>query len=82
MKIYTLNSRPDEQMTLDEAIDWLEENLHFTRDYVFTLKETEAQAKMIDVLIDAYFIVEEIDDGDSWEDDTEEREREFRREQL
>lgn len=82
MKIYTLNTRPDEQMTLDDAISWLEENLHFTRDEVITVEETNAQAEMIDVLIDAYFIVETIDDNDRWEDDTEEREREYRREKL
>ena len=82
MKVYTLNTRPDEQMTLDDAIDWLQENLFFKLDEVNSVEETTIQSEFIDVLLDAYFIIEEIDDDDSWEDDTEEREKEFRREQL
>ncbi len=82
MKVYTLNTRPDEQMTLDDAIDWLQENLFFKLDEVNSVKETTIQSEFIEVLLDAYFIIEEIDDDDSWEDDTEEREKEYRREQL
>lgn len=83
MKIYTLNSRPDEQMTLDDVVEWLQENCFFRLDEVCSVKETEAQSTMIEVLIDAYFTVEEIDEEDNiWEDDREEREDEYRREQL
>lgn len=81
MKIYKLNTNPYEEMDLDEAIEWLQFNCHFTLDYVTTVKETDAQTEMIDVLLEAYFYTEEIEDEEC-EDDLEEREEEYRREQL
>jgi hypothetical protein len=83
MKIYKLYTNPYEEMDLEEAIDWLKTNCHFTLDCVTTVEESTNQSEMIDVLIDAYFIIEETDEEDnSWEDDTEERQREYRREQI
>ena len=81
MKIYKLNSNPYAEMDLEEATDWLQNNCHFKFDYVSSLEETTNQAEMLEILLEAYFFTEEIEDEES-EDDTEEREREFRREQL
>ena len=81
MKIYKLHSNPYTEMDLEEATDWLQKNCHFKFDYVSSLEETENQAEMLEILLEAYFFTEEIEDEES-EDDTEEREREFRREQL
>ena len=81
MKIYKLNSNPYAEMDLEEATDWLQNNCHFKFDYVSSLEETTNQAEMLEILLEAYFYTEEIEDEES-EDDTEEREREFRREQI
>ena len=81
MKIYKLHTNPYEEMDLDEATDWLQNNCHFKFDYVSSLEETTNQAEMLEILLEAYFFTEEIEDEES-EDDTEEREREFRREQI
>ena len=81
MKIYKLNTNPYEEMDLDEAIEWLQFNCHFTLDYVTTVKETDAQTEMIEVLLETYFYTE-ITDEEPSEDDTEEREKEYRREQI
>ena len=81
MKIYKLHTNPYEEMDLDEAIEWLQFNCHFTLDYVTTVEETDAQTEMIEVLLEAYFYTEEIEDEEC-EDDLEEREEEYRREQL
>ena len=81
MKIYKLNSNPYEEMDLEKAIDWLQTNCHFTLDCVTSVEETTNQAEMLEILLEAYFFTEEIEDEES-EDDTEEREREYRREQL
>lgn len=81
MKIYKLHSNPYTEMDLEEATDWLQNNCHFKFDYVSSLEETTNQAEMLEILLEAYFFTEEIADEES-EDDTEEREREFRREQL
>ena len=81
MKIYKLNSNPYAEMDLEEATDWLQNNCHFKFDYVSSLEETTNQAEMLEILLEAYFFTEEIEDEES-EDDTEEREREFRREQI
>lgn len=80
MKIYRLNSNIYEEMTLDEAIDWLQLNCHFTLDDVTSVEETENQSEMMETLLDAYFTIEEKEDEEEcWEDDTEEREREYRK---
>ena len=81
MKIYKLNSNPYVEMDLEEATDWLQNNCHFKFDYVSSLEETTKQAEMLEILLEAYFFTEEIEDEES-EDDTEEREREFRRGQI
>ena len=81
MKIYKLNSNPYAEMDLEEATDWLQNNCHFKFDYVSSLEETTNQAEMLEILLEAYFFTEEIEDEES-EDDTEEREREFRRGQI
>lgn len=81
MKIYKLHSNPYTEMDLEEATDWLQNNCHFKFDYVSSLEETTNQAEMLEILLEAYFFTEEIEDEES-EDDTEEREREFRREQI
>lgn len=81
MKIYKLHSNPYTKMDLEEATDWLQNNCHFKFDYVSSLEETTNQAEMLEILLEAYFFTEEIEDEES-EDDTEEREKEFRREQL
>lgn len=83
MKIYKLNSNPYEEMDLEEAIEWLKINCHFTLDTVITAEESTNQSEMIEILLEAYFYTEEIEeDDDYWEDDTEERKREYREEQL
>ena len=81
MKIYKLHSNPYTEMDLEEATDWLQNNCHFKFDYVSSLEETTNQAEMLEILLEAYFFTEEIEDEES-EDDTEEREREFRRGQI
>lgn len=81
MKIYKLNTNPYEEMDLEEAIDWLQTNCHFTLDYTTTAEDTTNQSEMIEILLEAYFYTEEIEDEEC-EDDYEERLEEYRREQL
>ena len=81
MKIYKLNSNPYEEMDLEEATDWLQNNCHFKFEYTSNLEESTNQSEMLEVLLEAYFYTEELEDDES-EDDSEEREREFRREQI
>ena len=81
MKIFKLHSNPYTEMDLEEATDWLQNNCHFKFDYVSSLEETTNQAEMLEILLEAYFFTEELEDDES-EDDTEEREREYRREQI
>ena len=81
MKIYKLNSNPYEEMDLEEATDWLQNNCHFKLEYTSNVEETTIQAEMLEILLEAYFFTDEIEDGEL-EDDTEEREREFRRGQI
>ena len=81
MKIYKLNTNPYEEMDLEEAIDWLQTNCHFTLDYTTTAEESANQSEMIEFLLEAYFYTEEIEDEEC-EDDYEERLEEYRREQI
>lgn len=81
MKVYKLNSNPYEEMDLEEAIDWLQTNCHFTLDYTTKAEESTNQSEMIEVLLEAYFYTEEIED-EEYEDDYEERLKEYRREQI
>ena len=81
MKIYKLNTNPYEEMDLEEAIDWLQTNCHFTLDYTTTAEDTTNQSEMIEILLEAYFYTEELEDEEC-EDDLEERLEEYRREQL
>ncbi len=79
MKKYYLNENMKE-MDLEEAIDYLMTDLHFSLDYVITTYETEKQSEMLEILLDSYFtVIEEEDDEDYWEDDSIEREREYRK---
>lgn len=82
MKIYKLHTNPYEEMDLEEAMDWLQTNCHFKLDYVTTVEETTNQNEMIEVLLEAYFFTEITDEDEESEDDTEEREKEYRREQI
>lgn len=79
MKIYRLNSNINKEMDLEEAIDYLQESLHFKLESTFNLKEIKEQTEMIEVLLDAYFTVDEIEDDEYYEDDTKEREIEYRK---
>lgn len=81
MKIYKLNTNPYVEMDLEEATDWLENNCHFKFDYVSSLEETENQSEMLEILLEAYFYTEELEEDES-EDDYEERYREYREEQI
>lgn len=81
MKIYKLNTNPYEEMDLEEAIDWLQTNCHFTLDYTTTAEDTTNQSEMIEILLEAYFYTEELEDEEC-EDDLEERLEEYRREQI
>ena len=81
MKIYKLNTNPYVEMDLEEATDWLQNNCHFKFDYVSSLEETTNQSEMLEILLEAYFYTEEIEEDES-EDDYEERYREYREEQL
>lgn len=80
-KVYVLNDNPYEKMDLEEAMDWLKQNLHFNLDYVVNVNDIQAQQEMIEILLEAYFYTEEIEDEDEWENDIEEREREYRKAQ-
>lgn len=80
MKIYRLNSNINEEMDLEEAIDYLQTKFHFTLDKVETVEKANEQSEMIEVLLDTYFIIDETEDEeDTWEDDTSEREIEYRK---
>lgn len=83
MKKYLLNTNLQE-MDYEEAKDWLLDNLHFNLDYTEDKTELEAQNELIEVLLDTYFIVEEVeedDETDYWADDYNERMREYRKAQ-
>lgn len=80
-KVYVLNDNPYEKMDLEEAMEWLKQNLHFNLDYVVNVNDIQAQQEMIEILLEAYFYTEEIEDEDEWENDIEEREREYRKAQ-
>lgn len=80
-KVYILNDNPYEKMDLEEAMEWLKQNLHFNLDYVVNVNDIQAQQEMIEILLEAYFYTEEIEDEDEWENDIEEREREYRKAQ-
>lgn len=79
MKIYRLNSNINKEMDLEEAIDYLQESLHFKLDEVQTLEHSTAQSEMIEVLLDSYFIVEDVEENEEYEDDIQEREIEYRK---
>lgn len=79
MKIYRLNSNINKEMDLEEAMDYLQENLHFKLDEVQTLEHSTAQSEMIEVLLDSYFTVEDVEENEEYEDDTQEREIEYRK---
>lgn len=82
MKIYRLNSNINEQMDYEEARDYLQEHLAFKLDSTFNLKTIANQNEMIEVLIEAYFTVEEVEENeDYYESEIEEREKEYRKEQ-
>ncbi len=82
MKIYRLNSNINEQMDYEEARDYLQEHLGFKLDSAFNLKTIANQNEMIEVLIETYFTVEEVEENeDYYENDIEEREKEYRKAQ-
>lgn len=80
-KIYFLNDNPYVEMDLEEAMDWLKQNLHFNLDYVVNVNDIQAQQEMIEILLEAYFYTEEVEDEDEWENDIEERRKEYRKAQ-
>lgn len=80
-KVYVLNDNPYEKMDLEEAMEWLKQNLHFNLDYVVNVNDIQAQQEMIEILLEAYFYTEEIEDEDEWENDIEERRKEYRKAQ-
>jgi len=80
MKKYILNETMQE-MDYEEAKDWLLENLHFNLDYTEDVNEIQRQNELIEILLDSYFIIEDVEEGEYWEDDTIEREREYRKAQ-
>ncbi len=80
MKKYRLNSNISEQMNYEEARDYLQENLGFKLDSTFNLKTIANQNEMIEVLIETYFTVEEVEENEGcYEDDLKEREIEYRK---
>lgn len=79
MKIYRLNSNINKEMDLEEAIDYLQTSLHFTLDKVQKLEDSNAQSEMLEVLLDSYFTIDETDEIEEYEDDTQEREIEYRK---
>ncbi len=79
MKIYRLNSNINKEMDLEEAIDYLQESLHFKLDEVQTVEHATEQSEMIEVLLDSYFTVEDVEENEDYEDDTQEREIEYRK---
>lgn len=79
MKKYILNETMQE-MTYEEAKDWLLFNLHFNLDYTENKDEKDRQNELIEILIDAYFIIEDVeeyDEDDFWGDDFNERMNEY-----
>ena len=78
MKIYKLNSNINELMDYEEAIDYLQQEFHFTLDNTLSLRVMIKQNELIEVLLETYFTTEEIEENDYYEDDTREREREYR----
>lgn len=79
MKIYRLNSNINEEMDYEEAIEYLQQEFHFTLDTTFNLKEIKEQHEIMEVLLEAYFTVDEPEENDCYEDDTREREIEYRK---
>lgn len=80
MKKYILMETMQE-MDYEEAKDWLLFNLHFNLDYTEDIHEKERQNELMEILLDSYFIIEDVEEGEYWEDDTIEREREYRKAQ-
>lgn len=80
MKKYILMETMKE-MDYEEAKDWLLFNLHFNLDYTEDIYEKERQNELMEILLDSYFIIEDVEEGEYWEDDTIEREREYRKAQ-
>ena len=81
MKKYILNETMQE-MDYEEAKDWLLFNLHFNLDYTEDVNEIQRQNELIEILLDSYFIIEDVEeDEDYWEDDYNERYREYRKAQ-
>lgn len=79
MKKYILMETMQE-MDYEEAKDWLLFNLHFNLDYTEDVNEIQRQNELMEVLLDSYFIIEDVEENDDcWEDDTIEREREYRK---
>ena len=82
MITYLLNDNPKVIMDLEDVIDYLQVNFHFTLDKVQKVEDTEKQSGMLEVLIDSFFTVideDEEDEEDYWENDIKEREREYRK---
>lgn len=78
MKVYTL-IESGEKMDMEEAIDFLQTDLHFTLDKAKNVEESNKQSELMEILIDSYFLIEdEEEEEDYWEDDRKEREREYR----
>lgn len=79
MKIYRLNSNINEEMDLEKAIDYLQEELQFKLDFVTSVEDTSKQSEMIEVLLEAYFTIDETEENEEYEDDTQERYEEYRK---
>lgn len=77
MKVYTL-IESGEKMDMEEAIDFLQTDLHFTLDKAKNVEESNKQSELMEILIDSYFLIEDEEEEDYWEDDRKEREREYR----
>lgn len=69
------------EMDLDEAIEYLKIHYCFNLDTVTNVEQSDRQSELIETLLDAFFLIEDVeeDDDDYWEDDREEREREYRK---
>jgi hypothetical protein len=77
MKVYTL-IESGEKMDMEEAIDFLQTDLHFTLDKAKNVEESNKQSELMEILIDSYFLIEDEEEEDYGEDDRKEREREYR----
>lgn len=78
-KVYILNSNINTKMDYQEAKDYLQEYLHFTLDSTLNLRTMAKQDELIKILLETYFIQDETEENDDvWEDDTKEREQEYR----